>query len=470
MTTKATSKVKRAKTSSSTRQSPIRSLAPTNVKVRMYRQGLGDCFLVTLPRNNDKPFYILIDCGVILGTQDAVAKMRNVVNDIIKTTDGHIDVLLATHEHWDHLSGFVQARELFEQIEIDNVWFGWTEDPEDKLAQKLRLKHQEQRIALTKASARIRLEGHGNSIVDGMLEFFGSRGQGTTADALEIVRKLGQKNGGPRYCLPEDKPVDLPGTGARAFVLGPPYNETALKRSNPYKSNPETYGLAEDSFFLKAFTPTINENDSGAPFDPIRQIPLDLARQLPFFQNHYWGANTDLSNSLDQSWRRIDTDWLDISTNLALQLDSYTNNTSLVVALEMPNRDVLLFASDAQVGNWLSWQDLTWETNSGTATGPDLLRRTVFYKVGHHGSHNSTLREKGLEQMSNLKIACLPVDQEMAKKKRWGKMPLDELETELNKKTQGRVLRIDRPIPAALSSVVRADEANELYYEVEIPC
>ena len=60
-------------------------------------------------------------------------------------------------------------------------------------------------------------------------------------------------------------------------------------------------------------------------------------------------------------------------------------------------------------------------------TGPDLLRRTIFYKVGHHGSHNATLREKGLEQMSGLKVAMIPVDHEMAVKKRWVHMPLPEL-------------------------------------------
>jgi hypothetical protein len=376
--------------------------------------------------------------------------------------------LLATHEHWDHLSGFVQAKEIFDQLTVDNVWFGWTEDPDDKLAQKLRSKRQELKLALTRVSTKMRLDGFGNNLVDDMLEFFGVRGQGTTADALENVRKMGQKNGEPRYCLPEDKPVELSGTGVRVFVLGPPHNEAALKRSNPSKSNPETYGLADNSFFKKAFAPASNENDSGAPFDPIRQIPLDLARQLPFFLKHYWGADTDLPDNLDQSWRSIDTDWLDVSTNLALQLDSDTNNTSLVVALELPNRDVLLFASDAQVGNWLSWQDLAWKTDSETVTGSDLLRRTIFYKVGHHGSHNATLREKGLEQMTNLKIACLPVDQEMAKKKNWGKMPFDDLEKRLNEITKGRVLRIDQPIPSALTSSVQADAANELYYEVEI--
>ena len=31
----------------------------------MYRHGLGDCFLVTLPKTDGAPFYIMIDCGVI---------------------------------------------------------------------------------------------------------------------------------------------------------------------------------------------------------------------------------------------------------------------------------------------------------------------------------------------------------------------------------------------------------------------
>ena len=51
--------------------------------IRMYRQGLGDCFLITLPRKKSaKPYRILIDCGVILGTEDAITKMTNVAPPI----------------------------------------------------------------------------------------------------------------------------------------------------------------------------------------------------------------------------------------------------------------------------------------------------------------------------------------------------------------------------------------------------
>jgi hypothetical protein len=40
----------------------------------------------------------------------------------------------------------------------------------------------------------------------------------------------------------------------------------------------------------------------------------------------------------------------------------------------------------------------------------------------------------------------LPVDHDMAVKKRWGKMPLPELVTRLKERTAGRLLRIDDQI------------------------
>ena len=77
---------------------------------------------------------------------------------------------------------------------------------------------------------------------------------------------------------------------------------------------------------------------------------------------------------------------------------------------------MLLIAGDAQVGNWESWQSWT----CGQVTGPDLLKRTIFYKVGHHGSHNATLKGHGVEEMDALKAAIIPVDEVEAKKKDGG--------------------------------------------------
>ncbi len=440
-------------------------------KVRMYRQGLGDCFLITLPRKNGKPYYILIDCGVILGTSDAAAKMIAVVEDIIETTKngekGYVDLLIATHEHWDHLSGFIQAKEAFSGLAVGEVWLAWTEDPNDDLAKRLHAEHQALRLALASACARLRLGQGNDSLAESMMEFFGAAGQGTTGEALRNIKAFKPEK--TRFCLPRDAAVEPDGTAARLYVLGPPHDEKMIKKYNPSKSDPETYAVA-----MSKLVPALIDLDAGAPFDPIARIPFDVAGQLRFFQDHYWGEHPDSrserpeSAEKDQSWRRIDGDWLDISSALALQLDSATNNTSLVLAIELDNGDVLLFAADAQVGNWLSWQELSWSVGGKTVTGPDLLARTVLYKTGHHGSHNATLRENGLELMKKLQIAFIPVDHAMAVKKRWGKMPLEKLEARLNEITDHHVLRIDQEVPAGMEKQVMQDKDKRLYYEVTI--
>src|SRR5205823_8833606 len=123
------------------------------VLVRMYGQGLGDCFLLAFPRagaaEDARPVYVVIDCGVISGTPDGPDRMQRIVEDIKLTTldprataergqpTGHIDVLAITHEHWDHLSGFVQAQAEWQQIQVDAIWTAWTEKPEPGLPEVL---------------------------------------------------------------------------------------------------------------------------------------------------------------------------------------------------------------------------------------------------------------------------------------------------------------------------------------------
>jgi hypothetical protein len=112
------------------------------------------------------------------------------------------------------------------------------------------------------------------------------------------------------------------------------------------------------------------------------------------------------------------------------------------------------------VGNWLSWHGskIRWpragDPNS-PVTAADLLRRTVLYKVGHHGSHNATLREKGLELMERPDlVAMLPVDEAQARRPKGGNpqgwdMPFSPLLDRLRQKTDGRVLRADTGFPKA---------------------
>lgn len=434
----------------------------------MYRQGLGDCFLVSLPRTSGggRPFYLMIDCGVVLGTPDPNTIMTSVMEDIVKTTDGKIDLLIATHEHWDHLSGFIQAKASFDKLKIGQVWLAWTEDPRDELAQQLGEKKKQALAALRMGLAHMELAGDSGRAeqLGSILEFFGTAKGNTTGDALKIVRGTVPA---PRYCLPTDAPVVPDGTTARFYVLGPPHDEKSLRKINPSARDKETYGLAQGlQLFLDGAATALAENDESRPFDRQYEIPFSVAQAAPelqFFRDNYWqpqGATPDIA------WRRIDGDWLDGASDMALQLDSLTNNTSLVVAIELaPDGDVLLFAADAQVGNWLSWQDLKWTVDGKEVTGPDLLKRAIFYKVGHHGSHNATLKAQGLEEMERLRVAMIPVDHNMAVKKHWGKMPLPELIDALGKQAKSVVLRTDdQTMPSSQENVVEGP--NKLFYEI----
>ena len=227
--------------------------------------------------------------------------------------------------------------------------------------------------------------------------------------------------------------------------------------------------------------------DLSFPFEKLFATKLDDAKQDSFFQKHYFGIPNHPEHSEENlAWRRIDGDWLGSAETLALQLDGDTNNTSLVLAIELsPGGKVLLFPGDAQVGNWLSWESVSWPKlgdKGATLAAADLLRRTVLYKVGHHASHNATLRAKGLELMERQDlVAMIPVDEKMAReKKRWD-MPFGPLYQRLLEKTSGRVLRADTGIPDRPDRISEAewekkfreycecDEKNGLWVEVTIP-
>jgi hypothetical protein len=418
----------------------------------------------------------MIDCGVVLGTQDPTTIMTKVMDHIVKTTGGRIDVLVATHEHWDHLSGFVQAKPSFDGLQVGEVWLAWTENPRDDLANELRADKGRALAALRMGLSHLQLATDAQAAGDtsavdelsSVLEFFGMAKGATTSDALKNVRaKVGDN---PRYLNPADKKSFVPpGIDARFYVLGPPHDKTWLRKINPSAKDKETYGLALANLglFMDGAGTAMAEKDEGRPFDQQYEIPFTYAQTAPelkFFREHYFQPD----GAAPDNWRRIDGDWLAGASEMALQLDSLTNNTSLVLAIELePDGDVLLFAADAQVGNWLSWQDLSWTDNGKTVHATDLLDRAIFYKVGHHGSHNATLKEKGLQLMKHLRVAMIPVNHEMAVKKRWGKMPLDELVDALNQQAKGVVLRIDdAKMPASRESVIEDEGDDRLFYEV----
>ncbi|MCS7466837.1 hypothetical protein NZK35_09295 [Stieleria sp. ICT_E10.1] len=424
------------------------------VRVRMFRQGLGDCFLVTFDVGGQER-HLLIDCGT-LGNKTSDVKTDDIVKHLETTIldKGRLHVVVATHEHQDHLSAFKTKAMKALVGNVDHVWLAWTENPRDPDAKTLAKYRNDLGRALAEIAHAAADTDVGKQVHD-LMGFAGEPsddplGFAKTVDqAMDFVRTgLGVE---PTYHNQGDliEADWLP--GFRIYVLGPPRDKQLLKDLGKHGSD-ELYGLVRAAKLNAAGTASSpaaaddEESELQQPFDS--RFRLRDAEQKHQLYPHYCQT--------DQQWRSVDTGWINAASHFALQLDSLTNNTSLVLAIErIADGKVLLFPADAQQGNWLSWhdRDLHWSvTDPGgatrTVTAADLISRTVFYKVGHHASHNATARGQGLELMTNEDelTAFIPVDRKLAlsrnPKGSW-QMPARPLYLRLLQKCQGRVVRAD---------------------------
>ena len=199
--------------------------------------------------------------------------------------------------------------------------------------------------------------------------------------------------------------------------------------------------------------------DPSRPFNSKYEIGLNLAQEINFFRDHYFGSG---DNDVE-SWRRIDAFWMTGALALAQQLDRETCDTSLALAFEFSDNSVFLFPSDAQFAIWNSWHTeengttRVWRVGEREVTAEQLLRRTVLYKVGHHGSRYGTARSGGLELMTDPNLTVLAtVDAGLARELNLPTaMPFAPLMNRLYQVTQGRVICSDRPAkPIATGSAV----------------
>ncbi|MEJ2406335.1 MAG: MBL fold metallo-hydrolase [Candidatus Thiodiazotropha sp.] len=456
--------------------------------VRMYRHGLGDCFLLAFGAHDGSQKYMLIDCGVLSGTENASTMMNDVAKDILQATNKSIDVLVITHEHWDHISGFSQAQQEFAKLKVGEVWFAWTENPRNPLARELR---ERQRAALNGLQVAMAHAGNApkqftdriNAIGAFFGDNFGINGRATTENTLEWIKKQWTQH---RYCVPGGVPITLNGLeDVRFYVMGPPENARLIRKSRPSSQSGQVYlddaKTGELGLYLSALgaAPAIRQPEE----DEKRFTPFNEAYHCDYGHPDVIGINQRYE-ALENDWRKIDSDWTGAASELALRLDEHTNNTSLVLAIELARNDkVLLFTGDAQVGNWLSWDNVKWSAESNddpwgrddaeNLKAKDLLERTVLYKVGHHGSHNATLQEQGLERMTNQElVALIPVDPLVAEKRRW-RMPHKPLYDRLYEKTLGRLVISKNGLPdnitdEAIKTFLDQCEQHTLYCDYTI--
>ncbi len=435
-----------------------------DVNIKMYKVGeLGDCFLIHFT-DGAATSSVLIDCGSFRNGGPSVERMKAVAADIKaqqKLAEGGpapFDVVIGTHQHNDHLSGFVHAEDIFKEIGMKEVWLSWLDDPNDEKATLIangqrKLVDKLQKISALMPNLPTPLTSHTNEeeendVADHIKDVLGFYGLAAAAggspavpqDGINNLKAIGKK---VSYLSP-GQIIDLPGLApgaVKVYVLGPPRDNNLLFDINPGKGESYESKLTAAANIADGLHSALTNFEDDQTITEEAFFPFDKKFTKPFTDNEFINS---VYKKPENKWRAIDLDWLDQTEQLALYLDTYTNNSSLVLAFELVEaKKVLLFVGDAQTGNWLSWKTIQW--TDPAVKLDSLLQKTVLYKVGHHASHNATLPEY-LEKMNNPElVAMIPVDvsdPNITKLNGW-KMPAANLYSHLKKQTNYRILRMD---------------------------
>lgn len=326
--------------------------------VRVYQVGCGDCIFLRIP-DGDRPRHILIDCGNFFG--DSVSLLRNAVANVIELLNdpdlpdaqqGRLDLLVATHQHWDHLKGFEGALKALKGIEIERIWISVAMEPGNAGAQGLH--------ALQAALAQTV-----NELVEERGLFLDPALYATfllslsTAEASRAVRELLPQHHGiePLYIY-RGVEAELTEEQRQDKLLGFADPATRLHILAPEKDIDQAY-VNPATALLEEFQAGTEQFLHALPEDQRLTEPANISR----------GAFRQLKDQL-----------LYTSLMAASQENGAVNNTSIALLVEWRGHR-LLFPGDAEHRSW----ELMWEH-----ARPQLSAPLSFLKVAHHGSHNGT--------------------------------------------------------------------------------
>jgi beta-lactamase superfamily II metal-dependent hydrolase len=372
---KASAKVttKKVAASSAVASAMARATGDRNaLMVRMYRVGFGDFFLITVP-TRDGPQYVLVDCGVHAGNLGSIGAC---VEDLAELTQRRLALIIVTHKHADHLSGFATQAEAFNKFEVESVWITNRLDPND--AQAIALDKKVVALA-TQVRLQLQLAARADdAAVQAMAmaeNALGAAG-GSNDRAIEVVTNGFANTPKVSYYEAGDEP-ELPKSlqGAlTARILGPAPKDVAAQFSAS-DNKVEQYLNASER----------NGVPDTRAFDPFERRWPATAKDYPDSAFRPWASSTEMEDLL----HKVQPDALAAA---AASIDGTLNNQSLVVLFTCKRKN-LLFVGDAQWGNWAYWlygKPVAGKAAGLTAEARSILGSVDFYKVGHHGSTNST--------------------------------------------------------------------------------
>ncbi len=395
-----------------------------HVRIRMYNVGFGDCFLLEFPRANETPFRVLVDCGAHTsgyprpGWKPAEA-VAQIIEDITEPgQDPALDVIVASHAHQDHVSGF--GAPAWDDVTVSEVWLPWTENPKDEEAKVIRDRQNKLAMGLELAFQQPAFNQRWLPAKEGQAQMNALRALAANSRKNETAmntlhhgfrgkpkrRFLSSVNS--RKIVPRGCP-DL-----TVHVLGPSRDPEVIRDMDPpagqsYLRYRTSVNSVVDSVLNRPFT---------------RSFTLSPAD----YEASYEARVSDEIKEAAASMMRDD------DLTVAVSLDKAVNGTSLMLMFEF-GEAFLLFPGDAQWG--------TWNAALSDSDARELMARTTFYKVGHHGSHNSTpvdFVEEVLPEADKLWGAATSVHEIDF----WPEIPRLPLLKELKKRSD-RLVRSDKP-------------------------
>lgn len=381
------------------------------LRIRMYRVGFGDFFLMTVP-TGDGPQHILIDCGVTPGKtkKGDIGSIKAAVAHMAGETAKKLALIIVTHRHQDHIIGFSRAAEIFNDFKVGAIWMSIWEteyDPNEKKEKKKSLASdfQEELTALALGmQSRLAMAGKDDPNTDEILAMLqnatgvdhadlaatggaasakkSGKGGGTNAASLAFLKSgLGLE---PEYYMKGDEPKIpkvLKDAGLTAQILGPPPIDAVdfMKLMDLQKGVGQYLGEAEDG--------------NSQTFDPFGKSWRAEAREYPdsAFREFSRESKNAPRTAMEATIQAAQPSLL---FTAAKTLDNFLNNQSLVVYFTFAGKK-LLFAGDAQGGNWEYWMyggtpDKAPSVDKIDKDSASILSHLDFYKVGHHGSTNAT--------------------------------------------------------------------------------